>query len=187
MHFWLQTFHLLQNKRSLKTQLFIAFKPSALDTLSGRRPAGVSQRSPVLRHTALRWPVFDSCCQRYFPEKNTNWRYDYIISVSEKQITEFSTPHGSNNNAAKLLTLRLSRVYLCTILSLYWHEYQRHTKKRWPLKNKGLALSWRLFIFPVKRVYLCRKFRALILETKNPQMKIFRNTMNYPEILRKTD
>lgn len=30
-------------------------------------------------------------------------------------------------------------------------------------------------------------FRALILETKNPQMKIFRNTMNYPEILRKTD
>jgi hypothetical protein len=34
---------------------------------------------------------------------------------------------------------------------------------------------------------LCRKFRALILETKKPQMKIFRNTMNYPEILRKTD
>ena len=36
-------------------------------------------------------------------------------------------------------------------------------------------------------LYLCRKFRALNLETKNPQMKIFRNTMNYPEILRKTD
>jgi len=43
-------------------------------------------------------------------------------------------------------------------------------------------------VYAVKgKVYLCRKFRALILETKNPQMKIFRNTMNYPEILRKTD
>ena len=36
-------------------------------------------------------------------------------------------------------------------------------------------------------IRVCRKFRALILETKNPKMKIFRNTMNYPEILRKTD
>jgi hypothetical protein len=44
---------------------------------------------------------------------------------------------------------------------------QEHTQKTW--------------------IYLCRKSRAMILETKKPANEIFRNTMNYPEIRRKTD
>ena len=52
--------------------------------------------------------------------------------------------------------------------------------------KKDLSFNWQLNT-QKSWIYLCRKFRALILETKNPQMKIYRNTMNYPEILRKTD
>ena len=32
-----------------------------------------------------------------------------------------------------------------------------------------------------------QKIQSIEFGEKNPQMKIFRNTMNYPEILRKTD
>ena len=67
----LQQFPHLATKKARFLRNEFAKKPSSLDTLSDRRPADFRLRSPVLRHTVLRWPtLFVIACNSELIQNN---------------------------------------------------------------------------------------------------------------------